>query len=412
MYSTRQLKPGMKMVTKKGFGFIFCVLLFFTMVRPVFAANLLDVYKRGEIVLKADPEFGKNVDWEEWFYHKGFELAVIPGGSIYVINRGKNNIIEFNKDGQIVREFGQRGQGPLDFIRIQSPSILDNKYLVVGEHPMNRKITLVDMTLPDTRHVKILKTKRFRISHVTALKNNKVAYISEDLVDVSKNEHRHKYSVIIKDAITKKEITVATYNFSYFCRNDLVMIFILTIKNLFHRVHIAKTGEGNLMVGSSEVSDIDIFSPDGKKIRTFDLKYEPIIVTEKYKRDFQQKLAKSLGTNRKDSRMQNNSLKSAIIDGKLFGRHLPYYRKIIIDADGNFLVFPNSQCKKECEISFRVYSQDGTYICTTKLNTGEFQFDVDDRPLRNIVFLKEAIYGVFNKKNSEDIFMRLVKIKY
>jgi hypothetical protein len=411
MYSTRQLKPGKKMVLKKSFGFIFCVLLSFTMVCPVFAAKLLDVYKRGEIVLKADPEFGKNVDWEEWFYHKGFHLTVVPGGSIYVTNSKKNNILEFSKDGQFVRKFGQRGQGPLDFISVKHPSILDNEYLVVGERQLNQKITLVNMAFPDTRHVKVLKTNS-RVTFVTALKNNKIAYMSYAPVPVKgKGIYHHRAKVIIKDVVTKKETIVAIFNYKYQCKSDLLMIFVLTSENLFPRVSIARTKKGNLMVSSSETGIVDIFSPEGQKIKTFHLQYAPIKVTKEFREKSLEKFAGGLHSNDPKGKWILSALRSNVDDAKLFGDNLPYYKRITVDADGNFLVFPNSLCKKDCEIVFRVYSPEGLYICTTKLNKGDYKF-VINRNRQNFVFSSDGIYGIFDLKDSEDISMRLLKVNY
>jgi hypothetical protein len=412
MYSTRQLKPGKKMPLKKGFGFIFCVLLSFMMVFPVFAANLLDVYKRGEIVLKADPEFGKNVDWEEWFYHYGLELAVVPGGNIYVINSKENNILEFNRDGQFVRKFGQRGQGPLDFISVKNPSILDSKYLVVGEYLVNRKITLVDMAFPDTRHVKVLKTKSY-VSFVTALKDNKIAYMVYGPGPKPKDKgiDRHQARVIIKDVVTSKETIVATYNYSYQCKSEILMIFVLTSENLFPRVSIARTKEGNLMVSSSDTDKIDIFSLEGKKIKSFNLQYSPIKVTKEFRNKIVGKFVGGIKSDDTQGKWTLNALKSNYKDVKLFGEHLPYYKKILVDADGNFLVFPNSLCAKDCEIVFRVYSPEGSYVCTTKINKGNFKFGIKRNRL-NFIFSDDGIFGLFDLKNDEDISVRLVKVKY
>jgi len=82
-----------------------------------------------------------------------------------------------------------------------------------------------------------------------------------------------------------------------------------------------------------------------------------------------------------------------------------------VDEAGNILVFPNNIGPAGEAIQFRVYSPEGKYICTTRINKGIFKFALDWR-IQNFVFTRDALYGLFELKDSEDISLRLVKVKY
>ena len=381
--------------------------LFYYMERFPSLRNYL--FKEFFNILKADPEFGTNVDWEELFYDTLKELVIAPDGSIYVVNGKQHNIFKFSKDGQFLAKFGQYGQGPLDFVGPGEPSILDNKYLVVGEYALNRRITLVDMAHIDTRHVKVLKTQHKTISPM-ALKNNKIAYTTWRFEPLSKSEQKRITDVIIKDVTTGKETVIATYEYFFSCRTEYVQVHIMMAKSYFWDVYIERTKNGNLLVGASNNPNIDIFSVEGEKIKSFSLDYHPIKVTDELQEEIKERLARSMGVGRKNVSELVKGIRNAIRNSKLLGDHLPYYDHIMVDSVGNILVFPNTDCRKDCEIRFRVYSPEGRYICNTKINTGNFKFKIDKKR-KQIVFTEQGIFGLFELKDSEDVSLRLVRVK-
>jgi hypothetical protein len=387
------------------------ILIFFIFLssRWLEAVNLVDVYKQGEIILAEDPDFGKNVDWESLFYDIGKELTIGPDGIIYVTNAQQDNIFKFSKEGQFLLQFGQKGQGPLDFYGPGRPSILDNKYLVVTEHPENRKITLVDLAHIDTEHVKVLKTN-YNPWMALALKDNKIAYAARKNEYITKWDLRRILHVIIKDVITGKEKKVASYEYRYYCRSFTVTVFFNTFLNYFGNVYIARTKDGNLITGSSDHPYIEIFSPEGKKIKSFDLGYQPLPLTDKRKKELMDRWGDSFRSNTPEGRRRAADFKNTMKGSRILGDHLTYYDYLMTDSEGNILVFPSSHCWQNCEIRFRVYSPEGRYICTTRLNTGKFKFE-NKYPFERILFTTEGIFGLFELKDSEDISLRLVRVK-
>lgn len=247
--------------------------------------DLQDHYKKGEIVLKAIEGFGEGNDWEELFYDPYKEIAAAPDGSIFVVNSRTHNVFKFDKHGKFLKAFGRRGKGPGEHVYPGSPSILDNKYLVVGEYAANRRFTLWNL---NGKYKKVVRTKT-SIFYLTALRNNRAAY----------------------------------YTFNQ---------------------HAKKT------------------------FRNFDF-------------------------------------------STIFAKNLPLYKEILVDSEGNFLVFKFTPCQKNCNPIFQVYSREGKFICETKLNRGKYELEIDPR-FKKICFTSEGIFGLFMNQGDEDEIFRLIKSNY
>lgn len=95
-------------------------------------ADLIDVYKKGEIKIVPEPEFGKNTNWDLLLYKGIRSISFTPDGSFFVSGRGLNKIFKFDSNGNLIKSFGKKGQGPGDFVSPRCLSILDDKYLLVG----------------------------------------------------------------------------------------------------------------------------------------------------------------------------------------------------------------------------------------------------------------------------------------
>ncbi len=147
------------------------VLLFNALLIPL-NAETQGVNPRQEIELIPDPNFEFEEEEDEvLFYDYAKSVAVAPDGSIFVSNSLQHNVIKFSPNGDIVKTFGQKGQGPGDFLHPYSVTILDDKYLIIKDYVTSRRISVFDL---NGNYVKIIKTKKNRHGCL-ALKNNKIA---------------------------------------------------------------------------------------------------------------------------------------------------------------------------------------------------------------------------------------------
>ena len=151
-------------------------------------ANTLEVYKTGEIKLTADPEFGKNVDWNTLFFDYDLKsnfndksiglikkLGFADDGSIFVSNYSQFNVFKFDAKGNFIKRMAEKGRktGPNSPInrRPDTVSVLDNKYVIISEY--QGRISVYDL---EGNLVKLIKID-YGILDCVALKDNKIAIL-------------------------------------------------------------------------------------------------------------------------------------------------------------------------------------------------------------------------------------------
>lgn len=369
--------------------------------------ELTEVYQSGPIILKNTPGFGEKTDWKAQFYHTFCDITVAPDGSIFIASSRQHTIFKFDDKGSLIKSFGQKGQGPGDFNTPCELSILDEKYLVVGEYATSRRISLFDL---NGHFVKLLKTNQSVFSP-TALKNGKVAYIG---ISHREEGNRHPVmtqTVFIKDINSQEEIKVYTYN----ARNPSIRMKNggrFSFGDMEGWAVLTRTKEGNLAVGISMEPFVTIYSPEGQKLKTFSLKGEPVPVTKSIIRCYKETQIKDM---KKDPRFTQGmgkqwlkELEKASFD-HLFNEYLPRYREILTDEEGHFLVFRKDDCFDDCPIWIDVYSPEGEYVCETLIKTDEYELIAERRP-EHMCFTKNYLFALVQQKNSDEFQLKLIKV--
>jgi len=384
--------------------------LLFLLGLPAAAApsRFLDLYKTGRVVIEPDPSFGKSVDWGSFFFDDSQDMAVAPDGSIFVANTIENCILKFDAAGRLVKKFGQKGQGPGDFISPMDLSILDGRFLVSNEYATNRRISLFN--LDGTFH-KLLKT-RFSPSFVTALKDNKIAYQSWVSVAPGTETTQMTYLVLILDAVSGTEKEIARWTTAM----DSIRVgqgSVSSGERTRGGFLIARSAQGDLLVGNTIIPRLDEYSPEGQKMRSLDLNLTPIPVTKQYIRDYHRRMVQGMKSEPNYEKIPQYrdvvaKVESASID-HIFGEYLPLYKEILVDSEGNILVFKKSECLENCPNIFQVYSPEGKYVCEVELASEDFNVSIDYR-FKRICFTSEGIFCLFPLKGDELQTPRLVKV--
>jgi hypothetical protein len=376
---------------KKSIRFLFICIGFFLVLKAGFLAgqaDLLDFCKSGPIHLEQDPEFGKDTDWKNLFYHLFCDIVAAPDGSLFIASSRQHTIYKFDPDGNLMTSFGQEGQGPGDFNMPGDLSVLDGKLLVVGEYALSHKISLIDF---DGNVYKVLKTSRPPYRPI-ALRDDKIAYIVHNYRGEGPTDRKKIESVVIRDIKSDDEIKVAefTFNMASLRIGQMSYSFGESTSGSFF---IASSYDGNLIVGNSLSPFFDIFSPDGSKISTIPLNMEPIPVTKKLIGEYKKYHIDQMNRNSRSSqdRFQETlkQFKKASWD-HLFAENLPYYLEVLVDTEGNLVVFNRTDCLGDCTILIQVYSPEGEFICETELVEGAFDLTVDPRIKKHVFHRSRA----------------------
>ncbi len=347
------------------------------------AEDLATAYLKGRITLAPDPDFARGADWESLFPDRHRLIAVAPDGSVFISNSRDHNIYKFSPEGALIKTFGKRGQGPGDMEFPSALSFLDGAYLVVGEYISGRRISL--FKLDGTFHA-VYKTAG-PPSSPTALRDGKIAYIGltgaiEPKGDtfVSVNTNR----IVVLDTATGKE-------------RGLGLIKTSANKPRDGEVKIARSAEGDLLVGHTIRPEIEIYGPDGGKKGAVKLDIDRIPVTRKITETYQVKMA-----------VTENGKRTTVVYP--MGDFLPYFCDLMVDAQGNILVFKMSEDPKTGPIVFQVYTPSGRFLCETELDRGGFDLAVDGSIHLRLAFTPHGVYGILPLQGDELETPRLFRV--
>ncbi len=357
------------------------------------SADLIDVYKKGKITIIPDPEFGTNTNWDILFRDVDQRFAFLPDGSFFRSASANHKVYKFDEQGNLLFEFGQYGQGPGDLNHPSELSILDEKYLIIKEYGLSRRISVFDF---DGKFIKLLKIN-YNANSCISLKNNKIAIVTgsfgpgERKVTSSRADN-----IFIKNIWTGKEINVASFTQEW-------MRSKLTAVHFYGRVYISKIDSDKLLVAFTGNPEINIYSLNGEKLFSFKLNLER---KEVKKSDIDHLLNKTIENQRTE---QGKEWMRQYIkmnrDKMSFPKSFPYYYKVAVDSEDNILVLLNTWID-DSAVTFQVYLKDGQYVCTTKINSGNYE---DVYPT---IFYKNYIYSRLRRKGNDDIaFLGRIKLK-
>lgn len=370
---------------------------------------LTDVYKAGPIRLDPDPAFGRSTEWNLLFFNPFCDLALAPDGGLFIASSREHKVFKFDARGNLVKSFGQKGQGPGDLNTPGDLSVLDGKYLVIGEYALANRISLFDL---EGKFDRILTTKRGPYRPV-ALRDGKIAYLVNSYRGQG-DEAKVTQSAVIRGIGGPGETVVAEHTFNI----GAIMVDPQSSMSFGDgttgELYVAATLEGNLLVGNSLQTAIEVFSPEGAKLSKVDLGLVPIPVTKDYVKRYKNHM---LGELKRDSRYAQGQMKEMLkkLDDAsfdhLFAGNLPLYREVLVDAEGNILVFKRTECLGDCPILVRVYSPQGRFVCETEIQEGRFGLAVDPRQ-KSMAFGRDGLTAMVEVKDAEEYELRVIRVRY
>ena len=384
---------------KKSGTLLFLLLLIFYILN----ASLIDFYKKGLIKLEADPNFGQQTAQSEPLYDTRCDFLRAPNGSLFIAATTEHCIYRYSPEGKFIGRYGQEGRGPGDLYFPGDLSVLDDRYIVIGEYATSRRVSLFDL---EGNFVKLLKTDRNAFTTV-ALSENKIAYTAYKYGPMKNQIQEFTTILIIKDVKTGEEKVIdERQSQRKFVRVGGGGSFVMNTGA--GEMLIAQTKDGNLVMGVTTSNELKIFSPEGEWLQTFRLKMEPVQVTRDYIQRFKESIIQG---------MEERGVRQSAIEatkktpyGDVFGKYLPYFKEILVDSEGNILICKKTDCIGDCNEVFQVYSPEGKYICEMTIDSGIYDLTIDRR-FKNIFFANDAVYGLFPLKEDEESALQLIRVK-
>ncbi len=371
--------------------------------------SLVDAYKTGSVSLVPVQGFAAETNWSKIFpdyntddYHNPIgmykSIAIAPDGSVFVGNYSTYNIHKFDSNGKLILTFGKKGKGEEDFQeRPTLGGVVGGKYVFTHEH--NGKIKLFTL---DGKYAKTLTLDYMPIKTI-ALTSNKIAAIGH--VPMNGNV---RYVITIIDPETGEQKIIRKYdnlwvNSGLTITNDKGMF---SISPAFSRneIIIRSLPDGNLLLGINTQNNMEVISPSGEQVKSFKLDFTPPSYPEELKSEFVSNIETSVSEGKftkKDA--------APVYEEDFFPKNTPYFYNLLIDSDGNLLVF--RFIDEDVEHKFRVYSFDsnGKNIAEATLEIPGFKLSLNNR-FEELVFDKGKAIG-FLKPEGENTTGQLVKFE-
>lgn len=413
------------MKTKLILSFTLLCILPFT-----YGQNLSQFYENETVILEKVSGFAESNDWNDLFsdfpsiyldkdFRKINHIVVAPDGSIFMSHHTRYDIWKFDKDGRFIKKFGSKGNGEGQFVMMAKVAgVLGEKYLYTTD--AQGRMLFFDL---EGNYVKSLKLDYMPLNTV-ALNDMKIAIFGH----VPWKKHTVRYIISIKDFESGQEKIIWDEIYDPLMNlielpNGKQMIAMMNVsKSETTRFGIAATSDGNLLVASNEDGTVSEYSTDGVIIRTFPLNIDPVEITDAdIERMYQTqinnfaKFQERLSEERKltDEEMEMIKAKymehfETLKDKIKAGDHLPLYSTVIMDSDGNVLVFEFTEEKDANKFNVYSYKMDGTLIGISSFASQEYDLTYTHD---TFVFHDGYVYAMAVKKNADGVPLRLVKFR-
>ena len=365
-------------------------------------------------ILPEIPSFSKDLG-------KRKRIVVAPDGSVFMSHKTPHEIWKFNASGNLVKKFGKQGSKPGEFVMLPSvEGVLGGKFVYTMD--VHGRIQFYDL---NGNFEKALKLDYMPLDS-RPLANNKIAFLGH----VPWADGRTRYVISIKDYNSgEEEIVWSTIrdgskgSMEIKTSDGGMMSFSIPNSHpssSWPRIATSKTGQ--LIIADPVGGKVAEYTPEGDKLSEFDLNMSALPIekekiSEYYetgKRNIKRFEERLRGANRyndqeiKDMVSQYTEQIEKLKDRTQYPEHLPIFTNLLVDSDGNLLVFEYTD-EKESN-NFRVYSYDskGTFLSQSSFVSDEYNLNFSPGAF---VFHQGNIYNVAEQKSGTGNLMRLVKFK-
>jgi hypothetical protein len=449
------------------------LLLVFTFQAGIVSAQkLIDIYKNGPVKLIPEKSYGLNNNWESLFnlYYDTIStydrprgndkrIVVAPDGSVFMSHKNRHEIWKFGPDGNFVKSFGSKGGKPDQFPMLPSiQSVVDGKYVFTSD--VNARLKFFDL---DGNYFKSL-TLKYMTGGFQPLNNGKILLEGNVLWDAKTEDpryttHKWRHIIVILDFYTGEEKTIyetfepGDFKFLKTTNRDSMKIepiptpdgkIYLPNYMVFRRPVFALLKSGQFLQFDRKTGEARYINADGKEIQKFKLEITPVRITEKdileYYESTKQSLFKSISYARlvrdsaKISKGERGTTPGTVIrafpnsdeiirrgeealtkienykDINAYFPNLPYFSNIIVDDEGNLLVFEFTSKEEKNSNIFNViaYSSNGQKLARTSFICDDYNLSFSGS---TFVISKGYVYAVAKLKNTTGMPLRLVKLK-
>jgi 6-bladed beta-propeller len=335
--------------------FILCVLpIIISAAKPV-KNDFKSIYEKGQVEFVAKNKIDPDSLPAGLGFKQLYDFTFARNNDIFASDNSLNKIFIFSNNGTFKRVFGQKGEGPGD---LGWPSIIfrAGSEIVVWEQLTGRLSFFSEKGV----FLRVVKPR-------TSLTIKKIAPTPEGFLVVERelDDKKIKHgNIFVLELYTKKlQFKKAIFRQSVNRTKTLIKPVRVRIALPFQPdVYWDTTSNGVIVFGAQHLPKINIYHPKNNQQFAFDHKSTAVKITDEDK-------------NRVYSSYQMVSSKGRqrapkeLLDQIPFPDMRPGFGKILIDTEGNILVFPMKKALTEKYDFFDAYNPDGTFIKRVRITT-------------------------------------------
>ena len=314
--------------------------------------SLEDLYKTGKIRLVPEVRIADENLPDDVYFQMPSGLAVDGQGRFFIVDYNAHHIKTFDSKGTFSGTLGRQGQGPGEFegpyrICLAGDSLIIyelsarrlSRLRFDGTHEKSAPLEFTEGSLrslrglPDGRLV--VEREKSYFWQEDRPQDCRIDIFSKELRPVNKLEEapirRNSY-------ITKPVRTNVPQPFY----NDVIW---------------DTTPEGKVVVGLSGTYEICLYDPDNGKIKSFSHDFEPVKVTKKDKDSWFAGMTYSSSDGQR-----KEGAADFVVKNTNFPRTKPAFHSLLVDPEGNILVFTHSEDKVNDTTYFDAFDPDGRFI--------------------------------------------------
>jgi hypothetical protein len=350
--------------------------------------SLKEHYQTGALLLEEQLRIGiDSVPDDVAFKYIG-DFIFTKNGNVFISDMGTHSLKMFDSQGRFIKVVGQKGAGPGD---LASPSTLGyNGENVFVWEIRNQRFSFFS---EKGEYIKSVKPKKqLMVKKIRALNNGDVIIETEKYNYGQNIGQECILGLYSKDLEFKKDI----YRHPVLTNKFITKPMRINIPQPFQPLvswDIVKNGK--IIIGFQEKYEIGIYDIEGKKTASFTHEYQPVKITEKDKKEFFDSITFTNGN--KISRGAPKYMR----DNTTFPKYKPVFEHIVVDYEGNILVFPSiSTTSKDKKITyFDAFDPQGKFIKKAAVDSKKLSFYY-------ILFHKGHVWTVIQDEDEESILVK------
>jgi len=306
--------------------FLFCITLLGESEDP---KPLLNLYKTGRIQLVADLAIDETLLPDDILFENVFITKMSKNGDIYFCDFKANNIKKFDRLGKFVQTIGREGQGPGEFNMPSDFAITDDRLIVWDMG--NRRLCVL------TCDGKFIKSKPVSMSDglpdkMRSLPNGEIA-IGLEVVRFDEPGRPQDYLIAVYTSeLEQKKIIYHRQ----VCRNKYIRSqgMIVNLYQPFSTfIYWDVSADGRIVIGHSQKYEMRVYNSAGNELFSIIHAWQPIEITHADKIKYFVEIAPSNGEETKEVASR------FIVENTQFPKHKPAFKQIVVDSEGNILVW-------------------------------------------------------------------------